>query len=285
MYNGMFVTDLDGTLIHGKRPISSPDLQALEELRTRGMLRVIATGRSLFSARRVLDGTAPNFVDYLVFSSGAGILDWKHGELTRTEIMYPDQVEHVRTHLMDTGDDFMVHDPIPHNHRFVYYRNRRHNPDFLRRLRIYRQFAVSHTSIEKQPRADGACQVIVIIPPRDDAGFRVKQLRSAFPGLSVLRTTSPIDGRSTWIELFPSSVSKAQAAEHLRFSHRIPSENTAAIGNDYNDDDLLAWAYRAYVMKSGPDQLTRRYPTVTGGLAQALRLWLGESERSASFRG
>lgn len=285
MYDGLFVSDLDGTLIHRNHHITSADLHAMEELRTRGMMRVIATGRSLFSARRVLNGEVPNLVDYLVFSSGAGILDWRCGDLLRNEFMEPDQVELVRTHLMETGDDFMIHHPIPHNHRFVYYRNRRHNPDFHRRLTIYRQFAMPHTSKEHRLCAEGACQVIVIIPPDEDAAYRVKQFRNAFPNLSVLRTTSPIDGQSTWIELFPRSVSKAQAAEHLRVMHCIPSERTAALGNDYNDEDLLDWACRAYVMDSGPYRLTRCYHPITGGVAQAVRLWLEENERNASFTG
>jgi hypothetical protein len=279
--NGMFVTDLDGTLIHGNRSFAPADLGALEELRARGVLRVIATGRSLFSARQVLDGAAPDMIDYLIFSSGAGIVDRRSGRLLRSEVMSPDQVRRVSVHLLESGEDFMVHRPIPDNHFFVYYRHRENNPDFFRRLDIYRELATPHTAAAGDWARDGACQVLVVLPPGEDAASRVKQLGALFPGLSVVRATSPIDGRSTWIELFPRSVSKAQAAEHLRVLHGIPPAGTAALGNDYNDEDLLDWARRSYMVDTGPDHLARRYTVVTGGLAEAVRLWLEEHGQRA----
>lgn len=281
MYHGMLVSDLDGTLIHGNRSFSPADLRALEELKSGNILRVIATGRSLFSARQVLDGAAPDLVDYLIFSSGAGVLNLRSARLLRSEVMSPGEVKQVLLHLIDERDDFMVHRPIPRNHHFVYYRNRGDNPDFLRRLDIYREFAVPHTAGSGEHFSDGACQVLVVIPPGDDAVSRVERLRTMFPGLSVLRATSPIDGRSTWLELFPKTVSKAQAAEHLRDLHGVPPERTAALGNDYNDEDLLDWAHRAYLVESGPCRLARRYTTVAGGLSEAVRRWMGEPPHRA----
>lgn len=277
----MFVSDLDGTLIHGNRSFAPADLDALDELKARGVVRVIATGRSLFSARQVLDGAPPGIIDYLIFSSGAGIVDRRSGRLLRSEVMSPEQVRRVAAHLVKSGEDFMVHEPIPRNHRFVHYRHREHNPDFSRRLDIYRAFATPHTAERGFRYREGACQVLVVLPPGEDPAARVDQLRALFPGLSVVRATSPIDGRSTWIELFPRSVSKAQAAEHLRRLHGVPPALTAALGNDYNDEDLLDWANRSFLVDSGPDHLARRFTIVTGGLAEAVRLWLDEHDRGA----
>ena len=48
-YRGIFVSDLDGTLLRGGR-IPEDDRDALAGLRDCGVLRVIATGRSLHSA-------------------------------------------------------------------------------------------------------------------------------------------------------------------------------------------------------------------------------------------
>ena len=52
-YKGIFVSDLDGTLLRGGR-ISEQDIRALHGLKDQGILRVIATGRSLYSAHSCL---------------------------------------------------------------------------------------------------------------------------------------------------------------------------------------------------------------------------------------
>ncbi len=51
---GMVVTDLDGTLLQTRRRISDVDTGTLEKLQKRGIILVVATGRSHFSASSVL---------------------------------------------------------------------------------------------------------------------------------------------------------------------------------------------------------------------------------------
>jgi len=50
----MIISDLDGTLLKDDQTVSQRDVQSLEELGDRGLLRVIATGRSPFSFSRVI---------------------------------------------------------------------------------------------------------------------------------------------------------------------------------------------------------------------------------------
>ena len=74
---GMLITDFDGTLLTDDKQIAQQDLNTLAGLRSAGIITVIATGRSLFSFMRALDqmGLSPKElpVDYLIFSTGAGI--------------------------------------------------------------------------------------------------------------------------------------------------------------------------------------------------------------------
>jgi len=87
----MVVTDLDGTLFQRDRRPSPRNLRTLVKLGRRGRLRVIATGRNLFSARKVLPLDFP--VDYLLFSSGAGIMDWPAQKLLRAVSMGQAEVD------------------------------------------------------------------------------------------------------------------------------------------------------------------------------------------------
>ena len=73
------VTDLDGTLLPSQGCISKKNYNTLVSLRDKEIIRVIATGRTLYSAMAVLPEDFP--IDYLIFSSGAGIIQWNTKEL------------------------------------------------------------------------------------------------------------------------------------------------------------------------------------------------------------
>ena len=109
------------------------------------ILRTIVTGRSLYSARKVLDIDFP--IDYLIFSSGAGIVKWKTQEIKHSRAFTKPQIKEVYYFLKTLNLDFSIHFPIPENHRFYYVANR-NIPDFRRRIEVYSEFAEEH--IEKK---------------------------------------------------------------------------------------------------------------------------------------
>ena len=89
-FRAIFVSDLDGTLLRDDKTASREDTRALCELQKHGVLRAVATGRSIHSARKCLPPDFP--VDYLIVSTGNQIIRWPDGEalqsarLTRPEI-------------------------------------------------------------------------------------------------------------------------------------------------------------------------------------------------------
>src|SRR6056297_272591 len=83
-YRGMVVTDFDGTIYTSGKTIHPHDLETLKNLKKNGFVRVIATGRSMQSLYRAVDSSFP--VDYVIFSSGAGVLDLKRGKLLRRQV-------------------------------------------------------------------------------------------------------------------------------------------------------------------------------------------------------
>ena len=113
--------------------MSERDYATLLRLREYGYIRVIATGRSLYSISRVLPDDFP--IDYLVFSSGAGIMDWQKKKLILKKSLDREEIESVCSLFRERDFDFMIHEPIPENHRFYYYTGTdgRKNMDFERR--------------------------------------------------------------------------------------------------------------------------------------------------------
>ena len=98
--------------------------------------------------------------------------------------------------------------------------------------------------------------------------------------MHVVRTTSPLDHASTWIELFPDGVSKAHASDWIRERHVIDPARTVAVGNDYNDLDMLEWAAHAYVVSNAPPSMRERFAVVRAnddeGFTDAVRRFLDD---------
>jgi hypothetical protein len=64
------------------------------------------------------------------------------------------------------------------------------------------------------------------------------------------------------VEIFPAGVSKGNAAEWIALKEGLGRSNALALGNDYNDLDLLEWASGRYVVANAPASLRERYPSV-----------------------
>ncbi|MCF8267185.1 MAG: Cof-type HAD-IIB family hydrolase [Ignavibacteriales bacterium] len=249
------ISDLDGTLLASHNKLSTENKASLEKLGRLDIKRVVATGRSYFSAMKVLPPDFP--IDYLIFSSGAGIIDWKEKTLLRSYVMQKDQITESLKLIRRNRFDFMVHDPVPENHRFFYKKYSGHNPDFDRRVEAYRPFC---SAFSQKNVPDKASQFVVIMPAEE---FDVcSYFRANISDSSVIKTTSPLDNKSLWIEIFPGSVSKSQAAGYVCQINDLTKNDAVAIGNDTNDLDLLHWAGRAYAVNNAHSALAAHFPSM-----------------------
>ena len=122
-----------------------------------------------------------------------------------------------------------------------------------------------------------ASQLLAVIT--NHSQFKMyEKIAAALPGFTVVRTTSPLDHTSLWIEVFPHNVSKGSTSSWLASRFHLNHEKACAIGNDYNDLDLLSWAGHAYVVSNGPEKMKHMFPVVASnnecGFSQAVEKWL-----------
>jgi hydroxymethylpyrimidine pyrophosphatase-like HAD family hydrolase len=178
--------------------------------------------------------------------------------------------------LKNSELDFMLHHAVPDNHRFAYRRASRDNADFETRLARYAEFGQPLDSIALSEFGEAA-QFLAVVT-RHRTADALQAVRSGLPGLSIVHSTSPLDHASTWIEFFHPAVSKGQTAAWLAAELGVKPWDTMAIGNDYNDLDLLEWAAHSYVVDNAPADLKCRFQPVAsnnnGGVAQAVGRWL-----------
>ncbi|PIW02526.1 MAG: hypothetical protein CO108_18845 [Deltaproteobacteria bacterium CG_4_9_14_3_um_filter_63_12] len=108
--------DFDRTLLGSDHEVSERDRRALEFLRAKAVLVVVATGRSLSSFRRSVVQELP--IDWPVFSSGAGIAQWPACEVVHAVHLPCGETASIGAHLEHLNAPYCVHDKIPNNHRF-----------------------------------------------------------------------------------------------------------------------------------------------------------------------
>ena len=276
---GLFVTDLDGTLLRSDRTFAEADLNALKKLGELHITRVIATGRSYFSFNTVADSGLP--VDYVLFSTGAGVVHFPEGKLVRKVSLEESEVTRAMQVLVEAQLDFMIHHPIPENHRFAYVAFNSGNTDFDQRISLYQPYAYP-----MQNNAEGfgpSTQLLAVLPPSQNMAI-LDDIRKTLSDFNVIQTTSPLDGKSTWIEIFPANVSKSITAQWLAEKLNVDPQNIVSLGNDYNDVDLLEWSQTRFVVENAPEDLKNRFPAVAsnndGGVAESIERWLADKESS-----
>lgn len=243
----MVITDLDGTLLKNNKSFCENDLNTLFRLGEKNYCRTIATGRSLFSLQKIIYDNFP--VDYVVFSSGAGIMNWKTKQIIFKQNLLHHEYLKAYDLLHDMKLDFMLHFPIPENHWFHYFGYNNENKDFYDRIEIYKEYAIKGKN-GTQPFAE-ACQLLAI----NDHAEIYEKIKLELSELKVIRATSPLNHTSIWIEIFHNTVSKGFAAIWLCKFLNISMEATLGIGNDYNDFDLLEETNHSYVVANAPDDL------------------------------
>lgn len=251
----MIVTDLDGTLLNSLGKVSEEDYNTLIRLGELGVIRVVATGRSPYSFSKVIPPDFP--IDYLIFSSGAGAMHWKQKELLYTTELSPLEVQNIVDELMAHNVDFMVHEPIPSNHRFLYHNTGNENPDFHRRIEVYYQFCQPY--IPGIPYSSSATQILAVLPHNVEW---FESLKKRFPSLKVIRATSPLDGHSIWMEIFRSDISKAFGIEWICKKFNIDKKDVMTLGNDFNDLDMLCNYENSFVVENAPEELRNQFTAV-----------------------
>ncbi len=271
---GLFITDFDGTLLRSDGTFAQRDLDALESLTRRGVKTAVATGRSLYSFINSPGVDLP--VDYIIFTTGAGVVTQSGQKLLYQVNLSPEMVSQSLDFLKKSTLDFMLHHPVPENHRYVYRRRNLDNVDFESRLERYREFG-QPLAFNFRSGFGEASQFLAVVPYHK-AQDALRAVRIGLPGLSVIRSTSPLDHESTWIELFHPDVSKGRTAAWLASELHVSSADTMAVGNDYNDLDLLKWATFSCVVENAPDDLKCCFKQVAsnnnGGVAEAINHWL-----------
>ncbi len=260
----LFATDLDGTILASNHLFNPKDVEVLELLGQQNVVRVVATGRSLNSVLNVMPLDFP--IDYLVFSSGAGIYCWNKKQLLASTHLGFELTQRVTSVLNQQGIEYTVHASIPNNHLFHFSKPERLHPDFLRYLKLHHAHA---KPLGAELAVHNYTQTMAFV---DDLHV-FTQISKMLPEVKVVRATSPLDGQSIWMECFHPSVSKAQGILWVAELTNVDVDNVVVLGNDYNDLDMLNCFKQSFVVANAPEELTASYQVVADVYSAPLCDW------------
>ena len=229
------IIDLDGTTLpRNWHQISEENRVALEEAGQRGVVRILATGRSVFSLNNTLPEGLP--VDYMVFSSGAGIMRWDDKEILLTrELSAEETLRH-------------CYPSLEIRYKFYHTAKNSRQPSFLlpEYLLSSRRFPTSYRELSRfgnsyffDRRDTGRGHSISCYPRRTTTPATRGNSNKNCPTYSVIRSTSPIDNQAIWTEIFAPDVNKGTSCQLLLNQLNLRYEECAGLGNDYNDIDFL----------------------------------------------
>lgn len=252
----LVATDLDGTFLRNDKSVSQENLDILQELGNRGILRVVATGRNLNKVQEVIAEHIP--FDYIVFSSGAGVYDVRNRKLLYYQNLNKETVQQLSDFLVDKDLNFHLFKAVPENYKCWYYRGSVACSEF----ETYFDYHQAHSEplpVDQEIDSE-ACQFLVVFPNNIDR-FRMlkEELQLRFPEVKVIRVSSPLETGYIWMEIFHPAVSKGNGVKFICDALHIDHECTLGIGNDFNDLDLLEFTKYSYMVDNGPQELKERF--------------------------
>ena len=285
----LLALDLDGTLLDSRGQISDQNRQAIRRAEEKGVLVTIATGRRFRDARPV--GLEIGLNAPLVTHNGALLkyaqsLDTVAFSLINTET----SVEVIRAGKQFGGDALVSIDPhgkgsllydriSEHNvplQKYITWSQRLHGDDAEQAVVHVRDLAaevpntrVIHISFS------GACAPMAEMRDllEDELGETVNVLVTVYPHLDF-----------TLIDVLPPDASKGIGVEKLAAIEGFTSENVMAMGDNFNDLEMLKVAGTAVVMGNADPSLLERpefYTTVSNdesGVAAAIERFILNEE-------
>ena len=239
--------DVDGTLVDGTNALSPAVREAVLALAEAGVVIVLATGRAMPGTMEVVeriglqDGTA-------VTSNGAIVIGYHPVEVLHSVTF--DASEAVRRVLEHVPDALVAVEEVG-----VGYRVNAPFPDG----EVSGRITIEHVD---ELVAEPVTRVVIRAPEHD-----AREFAELVEGLGLTETNYYI-GYTAWLDLAPQGVSKASGLEMVCARLGVPQTHVLAIGDGFNDVEMLEWAGRGVAMGQAPEQVQAVANAVTGTVAE-----------------
>ncbi len=272
----LLAADIDGTLLNSQNHISGPDLAALRRAHGEGVEIILVTGRRHTFALPI----AQQFgFDLWIVSSNGAVTRSLSGETFHRDLLPAEtclkicqSMRHFRGNTVltfDTNDKGAI----------VLEHMRELNDSIQRWLEKNMQYIDFVIPLEKSLVTDPV-QAMMCGPIALMQGALAKLADCGFAQeITVLRTEYPARNLSI-VDILNQGCSKGHALARWAQHRGLAREQVMAIGDNYNDVEMLAFAGQPFIMGNASQELKDRGWTVTlsndeHGVAAAIEQVLG----------
>jgi hydroxymethylpyrimidine pyrophosphatase-like HAD family hydrolase len=266
----LIAIDIDGTLALegtdirnvGPEGISAPVRAALADAVVAGARVVLCSGRTVMGVRPFLASLHLS-TGWAICSNGAVLLDAATGEVARTVEFNPAEPARVLRKLIP--DAVFVAEQVGVGNRCT--------------VGIDLGSFFGETTVVDFDTliSYGTPRMSVLWPGHDYADMAELVAGVEIPGVHY-----SLDHHDACLMATPPGVTKGSALETLRVELGVAAEDTMAVGDGFNDVEMLAWAAHGVAMGQAPEPVRAVADEVTAsvsqdGLALALRRWFPAS--------
>jgi Cof subfamily protein (haloacid dehalogenase superfamily) len=280
-YNGtvpiqLIAMDLDGTLLHTDGHIPAANARAIREAAASGVEIVIVTGRRFTSARTIAGEIACDV--HLICSNGALIKSCDGTTHFRQLLPAPTARAVLEATADFRGSAGVIFDR-PRERQIYFERIDWEGPFVGPYLRRHRDQVAEVSPLTECLDGDDPVEILYL-----DTCSRVtrviKMLESLAPGHRFTLALTEYPGRDlSMLDVLAPGVNKGTALAEWARLRGVPRENVMAIGDNWNDREMLEYAGLPIVMGNSIPELKSLGWTVTGtnddcGLAEAIHRYV-----------
>lgn len=268
----LIAMDIDGTLLDSESRLSEENIRAIQEAAARGIEIVAVTGRRFASARAIFSPLECDL--HLIVSNGA-LIKSRTGETHQRRLL---PIETARR-VLEAAVDYRAHacvvfDRPRENQLFfekVDWEGPFHGP-YLRRHREQVTEVVPLTAC-----LDGEDPIQVMFLGECTVMRRTMELLEALPSATehTLALTEYSNRNLSMLDVLRRGVTKGSALAEWARRRGIAREEVMAIGDNWNDREMLEYAGLPIVMANGIPELKSLGWTITlsndeNGVAEAI---------------
>ncbi len=232
----LFITDLDGTLLNSQLQISPGNLGALEKLVKSGVPVTVFTGRNYNSAIDFVKTIGVGVP--VVFQNGALVMDATTRQEFRRVSLAGSVAFEIATEAKKFGFDVIVY------RDFFALKDMQMERDVWQGhpFKTYVENNLWRTEVvgdilDALAEKDEVVQLAIIGNMENLEGFQ-KRVQTRFPG-QISTVISSVRGSYGFLEFFGPKVSKGEAFTFLLNHFGVTAEQTAFIGDSFNDVELM----------------------------------------------
>jgi Cof subfamily protein (haloacid dehalogenase superfamily) len=268
--------DIDGTLLNPEFQISPADMAAIRRADAEGVEVVVVTGRRHTFALPIVQRLG---FDLWIISSNGAITRSLAGETFHRDLLPVDTCRRLCLHMQEFRGNTVLTFDTEAKGAIVLEHMDELNASIQRWLEKNLQFIDFVVPIEDSLTSDPVQAMFCGPIPRMQQALAALAASNLDNDITVLRTEYEARDLSI-VDVLNQGCSKGHALERWAGYRGIPRKEVMAIGDNYNDIEMLAFAGVPFIMGNAAPELRRDGWTVTlpndqNGVAAAIERVLG----------